>query len=515
MNFTTSAKPERAEAAAARRTLSDSLRSPAENNFDIVRLLAALAVVFGHSFVLSLHSSLAAEPVKMLAGFVYSGSAAVAVFFLVSGIFVSQSFYYENNPFAFLVKRLFRIWPGLVVCVIVAAIAVTIACRGLGTDLSRDKSFFQYIVSSSLLDTTWRIDGVFSDRPRYAINGSLWTLPLEVKMYAVVFLFGVFGVLRRRAYLLALLALGIGVLVAAPSVFSGYFATGNPEAVRPVLFFLIGMAIFAARDEVALGSVFRPVLLFLIAAAFPRTREFFGDLFMIAATLWIGCSPLLARLPKLPGDYSYGVYIYGFPIQQLVVTFNPAIGPYALFAVAGSVTLLCAIASWYLVEKPAQKAAKRIARVLANLEGEAPQRNLMALGGVLRASRRGWAVPVSAFAMAGAGLAWAANASSHLPITPLPMQIVAFGPTPIKAAQPFNVQPDGRSAIWVSTDRLANPGDVLVLGGHRLVTQISGALLTATVPPSAIATKGTLPLVVERDSATSRAQSPAAAFVVN
>jgi peptidoglycan/LPS O-acetylase OafA/YrhL len=500
----------------ASRRLSDVLRNPSKNNFDVLRLLSALAVILGHSFALSHNAGDQMDPVQRLVGFAYSGSLAVVVFFLISGIFVTQSLYYEKNSIGFLIRRFFRIWPGLAVCLFLTALAAVAASKGTSPCAICDKSLFNYVLNNSTLNTSWRIDSVFVGRKYSSINGSIWTLPLEVRMYFAVFAFGVFGILHRKLYFLVLTALGFALLVASPALFSGYFATNNAEAVRPVMFFLVGMAIFAAREDIALTPAYLPALLLLVAWAFVPTREFFTLLFVIAATLWIGCSDILARLPKLPGDYSYGVYIYGWPIQQLVVTAFPKIGPYGLFLTAGSLALLCAMASWRLVEKPGQKVGKRLAERLDDPDAwRAPLNGLSALGGVLWSTRRGWLAPVCTVALAACGLAWADNRTDHLPTAPLPVRIVGFGPTPVQHGRPFNVQRNGGSAIWVTIDKPADPADVLVLGGHRLTTAVSGKLLTAFVPMSVIASRGPKPLLVECDSATHRAQSPAVAFVVN
>jgi hypothetical protein len=117
--------------------------------------------------------------------------------------------------------------------------------------------------------------------------------------------------------------------------------------------------------------------------------------------------------------------------------------------------------------------------------------------------RRGWLALVCALALGACG---------HNTPT---VQIVGFGPTPVEHGKSFNVQPNGDSAIWVRTDKPADPHDVLVLDGHQLRTTISGNLLTAPVPLSVIATPGPKPLLVEFGSPTQRAQSPAVSFVVN
>lgn len=123
----------------------------------------------------------------------------------------------------------------------------------------------------------------------------------------------------------------------------------------------------------------------------------------------------------------------------------------------------------------------------------------------LRATRA-WLAVACAVALAACG--------QVKPTTLLPVRIVNFGPTPVDHGKSFNPQPNGDSAIWVRTENPVDPRDVLVLDGHPLQTTIIGNLLTAAVPLSLIATPGPKPLLVELDSATARAQSPAVSFVV-
>lgn len=117
--------------------------------------------------------------------------------------------------------------------------------------------------------------------------------------------------------------------------------------------------------------------------------------------------------------------------------------------------------------------------------------------------RRGMLALVCALALAGCG---------HSPSTDV--KIVGFGPSPVVHGQPFNVQPNGDSAIWVRVDKPADPKGVLVLDGQPLKTMVNKDLLTAVVPVSVIATPGPKPLLVEFDSGSQKIQSPAVSFIV-
>lgn len=118
--------------------------------------------------------------------------------------------------------------------------------------------------------------------------------------------------------------------------------------------------------------------------------------------------------------------------------------------------------------------------------------------------RRGWLVPASAIALVViSSLSGCSRKDS--------VRIVGFGPTPVEHGKPFNVQPDGSSAIWVRADKPVDARDVLVLDGHPLPTVITGDLLTAVVPSALTSSPGPKPLSIELDS---QRQGPAVSLVV-
>jgi peptidoglycan/LPS O-acetylase OafA/YrhL len=490
-------------------TLDHHLRDPALNNFNLIRLLAATAVVFGHSFALSLDAGGRVEPVRAFLKFTYSGAIAVDVFFLISGIFVSQSFFFDRNIASFALKRFLRIWPGLVVC-LVASVALVIAVSpGIRTQIVLEPVTYSYILKNSLLDLQWGIPGVFEGRKYYAINGSLWTLPIEVKMYVGVLIAGLVGLLYAR-FLLTLAAAAVGIIfLAFPETFAGFFNLLDKETLVPVIFFLAGMAIFANRSVIAVRS--RHLLCLLVVAWLtpPPTFEIVCYVLFALATVWIGCSPVLAQLPKFHSDYSYGIYIYSFPIQQTVASLWPQAGPYELFVAAMLGILPCAILSWHLVELPAQTAGKNVARVLsgkAKMDGGAYS--------LLRLNWLGLALPVALTLAAAIGLHAATAHLNARPIVALPVQIVAYGPDTVVRGQPFNQQPDGSSAIWVKLDRVADPDFGLILGGKQLKTVNNGVVLTATVPLGLLGNRGPVKLWVEAMRTTSKAQSKPVTILV-
>jgi peptidoglycan/LPS O-acetylase OafA/YrhL len=490
------------------RPLAYYLQNSALNNFNLLRLIAAIAVVFGHSFALCLNPGGRTEPVVRLVKFGYSGSIAVDIFFLISGIFVSQSLYFDRNYFRFLLKRTLRIWPGLVIC-LVLSVLLAIAVSPAHNELLSNPATYTYIIKNSYLNLQWGIPDVFDGRKYTAINGSLWTLPLEAKMYFAVLLFGFSGILYSRLMLMFFATLLALLLIIAPDQFAGFFDSHNKEALVPVIFFLAGMAIFALRGVVRV----RPthifcVLLLALVVQFP-TFEILGYVLIAMITVWFGCSSFVTRLPKLRGDYSYGVYIYSFPIQQLIVSIWPSAGPYEVFAAATLAVMPCAILSWYFVELPAQLAGKSAAQLFSG-----KLRPNDAVQFVVRQNWRGVALPVITVLAALLGLTIAMARLDRIDAGALGIEITAFGPNPVIQAQSFNIQPNGKSAIWVQLNRPAGSNFVLVLAGEHLETVVRGELLTAAVPPKLFGSPGSLPLFVESVQHARRMRSNSVEFIV-
>ena len=158
------------------------------------------------------------------------------------------------------------------------------------------------------------------------------------------------------------------------------------------------MAAFGLRRVVRVRALHIALVFVLLLFSRPPFFEPLTFLLIGMLTIWFGCSPLIGQLPRFKGDYSYGVYIYGFPVQQLAVTLWPKPGAYQLFAFAMLGIIPCAAASWHFVELPAQRTGKRF----AHLWSTALLHEVSPLS-LLRASR-GVVLPIIATAIASVGL---------------------------------------------------------------------------------------------------------------
>ena len=337
----------------------DHILQRENNNFNLLRLLAALGVIFGHSFFLfhSVHE----EPVKGFLHFTYTGTLCVYIFFFVSGMLVTQSFFNTPNNFKFLIKRFARIWPGLAVCLfltvfVIGPIFTTIGIKGyFHNGQTRD-----YLITNALLlNTRFYLPGLFEKNifPG-GVNGSLWTLPAEVRSYAWVWLLGITGILKNRIYVLCL-SLVILILFIFHVAYLNFFFSGI-EKTTLFIFFVAGMLVYSFKDKIIINNFIGIGLfiLFLLIKDHGIGAEVLFDIFLLYATLCFSKSQFLKRI-KFDFDYSYGIYIYGFLVQQ-IIAYKFDMSSYESMCLTIPITVIMAMFSWHFIEKPSLNLAKKI-----------------------------------------------------------------------------------------------------------------------------------------------------------
>lgn len=331
------------------------------NNFDALRLVAAILVIFSHSFLIS-QGTQDHEPLILLTGNQsILGLAGVFVFFAISGFLVTQSFEHTANPLHFLAKRVLRIFPGLFAATLVSAFVLgpLVSDLTLGAYLSRLEPY-GYVVGNTLLDqTVHELPGVrFADNPvGLEINGSLWTLRFEFVMYVMVLALGVLRVLTLRA---ALLLLGFGMACLHFNMLDelekwGWFFRLLSGWGWLVGFFAAGIALYKLRDTRIFDSRIALLAFAGLALSIPL-RQFIllFPVFGCYLALWLALTP---RLPVIPaarfGDLSYGLYIYGWPVEEAVMWLSGGRAAWwQVFLIALPAASAIAFLSWHLVERP-------------------------------------------------------------------------------------------------------------------------------------------------------------------
>lgn len=331
------------------------------NNFDCVRLLAAMAVIYGHANALVPESQAQSyELITVLIRTDYSGSLAVKLFFFLSGLVVSNSLLEKKSPLQFVLARIFRIWPAFLATLIIMAL---LAGPWLST-LAWPQYFSQpatwaYIVDGARLNIQYQLPGVFSELRAQAVNGSLWTIPYEVTAYAVLLALFVLRVhVQRWFFCLLVLALCAASLL-PEDVWLGQ-SWINKEVLTLTSCFFIGSLAALFKDVIRVQ--WPPVLMCLgLFLAFRRApwASYFFYLAIFGAAIYVSTRSWMTSW-QLPADISFGVYLWGWPVQQALVYGWPELNlqTHRLMAVIGACIL--GALSWYLLERPAIAAGRAV-----------------------------------------------------------------------------------------------------------------------------------------------------------
>jgi peptidoglycan/LPS O-acetylase OafA/YrhL len=330
------------------------------NHFNLIRFVAAFVVLAAHSAIF-----VGVWPFwdPYAYGFdLSSGGIAVDAFFVVSGFLVTGSLLNRRSLTSFVWARFLRIFPGLWVMLLLTVFGLGLAMTTLPAR--------EFLTSPKMHEYLWRcativngvrkyLPGVFeTNRLDTAFNGSLWTLPLEWRMYE--FLAIAWAVLalipNYRPIAFRLLA---PLAAVASLLYVGFDELTHEKAnlgTMHAYMFLAGSAILVLGDKIPVSVKAIPILLAVLTVSLVNYKLAFITYLVVMPFLILNMAyapgRLLLRFNAL-GDYSYGVYIYAYPIQQTIMSFWPDLSPGALTALASAPTLVLAILSWRFVEKPA------------------------------------------------------------------------------------------------------------------------------------------------------------------
>jgi peptidoglycan/LPS O-acetylase OafA/YrhL len=358
---------------------SARLSDKEDNAFDAIRFLLATLVVFEHSFFL-ISNRLDSEPIYLLThGQTNSGALAVYMFFAISGFLVTRSYLLTANLPRYLAKRVARIVPGFLVATFVACVVFAPLVANNASSFFAAQNWPSLIVQALALRQV-NVSDILSGNPVQLIHGTLWTIKYEFDCYIGVAILGSLGLLAPRRAWLAFGLIMFGLVAARigwihlPTFDHGIEALliSSPDQ-WPYLFpfFIAGSAFYVYRDYVPKFPLLCVAAILLIVASSMGGGLYWVLLF--GATYLVVYLALSASVKmELFGrrvDLSYGVYLYGWPVGQLVLYFTgQRIGPYPLFFLTMAITLILAYASWRMVENPALRfvAARRRSRQLVS-----------------------------------------------------------------------------------------------------------------------------------------------------
>lgn len=338
---------------------------PRANNFDFIRLVLATLVILSHSYPLGMGTEYehAHEPFYILTrGQMSFGHVAVDWFFVISGFLILQSWDRSSSIKSYFEKRIKRIYPGFIVVMGLCAWVLMPLIAEHGARVFSLK-FLIHFLGQTVRLRPFDAQGTFAELPfPNVVNGSMWTIQYEFWCYIGVAALGLLSLYRWRWAILALYVLSLVVKVPVEVLKLEYGARwfailfgGLAPWARLAPVFLAGMVFYLYRDRIPLSEKFAALCLVMlvIGARVDHGMMILWPTFGAYLVMFLAYWPRL-RLHHVAkhGDFSYGVYLYAFPIQQLVVKFlGPTVNPWIVFGLATPMTFVAGFFSWHLVEK--------------------------------------------------------------------------------------------------------------------------------------------------------------------
>jgi peptidoglycan/LPS O-acetylase OafA/YrhL len=354
--------------------------------FDFLRVALALSIVAWHAAPVANGAKwLDFTPVVWFPGY-----GMLVMFFGLSGFLIAGSAQ-RLGIRDFLINRGLRIFPALI-------LEITLSALVLGpifTNIPLGQYFRTSLTYEYFLNVFgfmhYKLPGVFSNNPSNLVNWSLWTVPYELGCYAIMSALIIYGMLKKpRVLLVATIAYTLaGVAVARlyldVDTIIGAVSDGllTGRGSRLFVSFVLGIAAYLYRTRIPYDRrLFGLSLLVCFAVSLIKPSGWLSQPFLnsvlcaplVYMMIFVGCT----RIPKLPiygtGDYSYGIYLYGLPIQQAVRAIFPSFtSGIANFAVSVVGITAFAAFSWFCVERPILRMRKRFSFVARARGVEGPK----------------------------------------------------------------------------------------------------------------------------------------------
>ncbi|MGU3536707.1 acyltransferase family protein [Methylobacterium sp. A54F] len=342
------------------------------NNIGAIRLILAALVVLSHAPEL-VDGDRSRELLTRAFGTLSFGELAVDGFFLVSGYLVTRSYRNRTSFADYVARRAVRIYPGFVVA---SLVCIAVVAPLAGGDLAGASAHGSLARLALLLIPV--VPGAFADLSYPILNGAMWTIPIEFGCYLLLGLVAKLGVFRDDRRYLALLAVLAGLVLVRPLL----LPVGQPgtalgtlsEMIRLGFLFACGGAfqLFAARIRyTARGAGGAAALLAPLLCVGPLAEPAFALLggYLI---FWFAFAvrPTALSLAANAADPSYGLYLYAWPVQCLLILHAPQLSPWAMAALVLAVATGLGLLSWHLVERPALDRLPALRRWIAGLRGQ-------------------------------------------------------------------------------------------------------------------------------------------------
>lgn len=372
----------------------EEIYQPRKNAFDLYRFVLASLVIVFHSYILS--GSKGSDFLAIMThGQTNLGEFAVGGFFVISGFLITQSLYNSASLFRYLWKRLLRLFPALFTSLFLSAILL----GPFITNMSVNDYFFggqgvgpfKFIFLNMTLNIfgfSYSIRDLFQNNPYpVAVNGSLWTLKHEFASYIIMAFLSYFFILKHpKLHLfftggtgLAYLAnkfLNINLAGKITTTWWIFHSVEYPFFLKYFWMFLIGSILYTYRKSIFINLRILMLLICIFIGSF--WIGYYDYIWFLFSPYLIVATAILLPFSGFSkyGDFSYGMYVYAFPVQQSIMfLLNPifASSPRRLMLASFLITLVISVFSWKYVEAPALKLKgkllqkKQVDKALVNL----------------------------------------------------------------------------------------------------------------------------------------------------
>lgn len=332
--------------------------------FDNLRVILSLSVILWHTVLICYGIEAEAwfwvGPMRPIVYFI------VPSFFALSGFLVASSVL-RNDLVSFVSLRLIRIYPALAVEVFVSALLIgPIFTTYFMRDYFTDWNFYKYL-SNSIGWIHYYLPGVFDGK---AVNIQLWTVPYELECYLVLVIIAIFGI-HRRPYAFFAIIFSISLLYVGRKLLYG---TPTPINERPpgrmiVFCFLFGVALFILKDKIKINIYILIIaIMACVASIYNGFTLYLAPMAVTYITIFLGLQNIKLPLVSRLSNYSYGIYLYGFPIQRVVNQLLPDYRVWWInFCLSALIVIFISILSWKYVESPINNRKKEILNYISIL----------------------------------------------------------------------------------------------------------------------------------------------------
>lgn len=328
--------------------------SAQENNFRLLRFLTALTVAATHCLWVVYGFNPSKE--GLIGILIQASHCGICIFFGLSGYLITASLMERPNYLRYTISRIIRLCPLLLFSsLLIAFVAGPLFTTASTEAYYNDWQLWAFIPLSTLSFSELSLPGLFENAPAGSdVNVTLWTLKYEIAAYIGLAALSLFGLLNRR-----LVWIWAGLAIAA-FIYVSYFTQLRAEIAvlqhgfRFGFAFLIGLILYSYKNIIPVNFI--GVLLVIGFAAYTNSSAYMEPFRIVALTytaIWFGSQKAgFLNFYNRFGDYSYGIFVFHWPIAQLVLQMNPAITYGQLLLVVMPFTLALAVISWHGIEEP-------------------------------------------------------------------------------------------------------------------------------------------------------------------